>query len=104
MKRLREEIIHPGLQAFFLLAARNAGGDGNDWRSLLAVAAASDSRGRLKAVHAWHMTVHQNKRVLVPIKHCESFCAVPRDICAIADLLDLISRDLLIDGIVFYDQ
>ena len=96
-------IVHPGLQAFFLVAGHGIGSHGQN-RQLGKVCLRANSPGRLKAVHHWHLTVHQYPVVGGFGHHGQGFGTVTGDIYANPGAGENLYGHFLIDLIVFHQQ
>ena len=61
--QIADEIVHPGLEAFFPVALHGVGGEGDDPGRLVVFrgAVGSYAAGGLEAVQLGHLDVHENQ-------------------------------------------
>ncbi len=97
-------IVHPGRQAPFAIAVHRVRRQGADGRVALAGFAGLNHGCRLKAIHDWHLAVHQNQ-IVFPLFHgLHSFAAIHYRVGGHAQLLKQSYRDALVNFVVFRQQ
>src|SRR5262249_42389533 len=64
---------------------------------------ANRARG-FDAIHFWHLHVHEDEIVRLPIKRRQRFNAIDRKVGLVTHLLEQTNRHFLIDGVVVAQQ
>jgi hypothetical protein len=101
--RLGDEIVHPGVQAFFLVAHHGIGSHGDHWQAGITRILAQLAR-RLVAIHHRHLAIHQHAVIGIFLDLGQRDGAIARDIDADAGIVENMLRHFLVHLIVLHQQ
>jgi len=96
-------VVHPGLEAAHAVARHGVRGHRDDWRVAATSFAPPNLRGRLVAVHPWHLAIHQDRVKALALERRQGLMAVVSDLDSAAAALEHSRRDDPVDRAVLGD-